>query len=435
MLLPAGPNVWKVLALSSAATADPPPRTGDASLKRQLQRTTRAQSIRAFALVVPLLAFICVFFLAPIIDMMTRSVYAPMVAESLPRTMAHLEDWDFEALPGEAAFQAIAAELLARDEDGSLGRLALQLNHEIPGARSQIMRTPGGLRRLEQAPDSYREVLTEIHSGWGAPDFWAGLKVVGQPLTLRYYLAAFDRGYDSQGNIVPRPEYEQVYVMLLVRTFWASGLIVALCLLAGYPIAYQIATSPPRVGNLLLILVLLPFWTALLVRTAAWIVLLQQQGVINDVLVSLGLVSDDDRLRIVYNMTGTIVAMVHIMLPFMVLPLYSVMKGISPEYMRAAQSLGATPLHAFFRVYLPLTMPGIGAGCILVFILSIGFYITPALVGGRSGQFLSSFIAYHIQTSLNWGLAAALAGVILICVLALYVIYNRIFGIANMKLG
>lgn len=408
----------------------------DVSLRQRLRRTTRAQSLRAFALVVPLLAFVFAFFIVPIFDMMTRSVYDPRVSDSLPRTLALLEDWEFAGLPDEAAFAALAEELLAGQADGSLGRLALHLNHEIPGARSQLMRTATALERLDEEPvESYRETLLDIHRGWGETDFWAGLKVVGQPLTLRYYLAAFDHQYDAQGRIVPRPDYEQVYVLLLVRTLWASALIVILCLLAGYPIAYHIATSPARIGNLLLILVLLPFWTALLVRTAAWIVLLQQQGVINDLLVFGGLLPDDDRVRIVYNMTGTIIAMTHIMLPFMVLPLYSVMKGISPEYMRAAQSLGATPFRAFRSIYLPLTMPGIGAGCILVFILSIGFYITPALVGGRTGRFISSFVAYHIQTSLNWGLAAALAGVILICVLALYLLYNRIFGVANMKLG
>lgn len=422
--------------MSSTATVDQSPRSGDVSLKRQLRRTTRAQSVRAFLLVVPLLAFVLVFFIIPIFDMMTRSVYDPLVAQSLPRTMTALGDWEFAGLPDEEAYAAAAEDVLARQADDTLGRLALQLNHEIPGARSQMLGTATGLQALdEEQVESYREALIDIHSGWGEQEFWAGLKIVGQPLTLRYYLAAFDRRYDEQGRIVPRPEYEQVYVMLLIRTLWASALIVALCLLAGYPIAYHIATSPARVGNLLLILVLLPFWTALLVRTAAWIVLLQQQGVINDLLVFTGMLSDSDRLRIVYNMTGTLVAMTHIMLPFMVLPLYSVMKGISPEYMRAAQSLGATPLRAFWSVYLPLTAPGIGAGCILVFILSIGFYITPALVGGRTGQFISSFVAYHIQTSLNWGLAAALAGVILVCVLAMYVVYNRIFGVANMRLG
>ena len=227
-----------------------------------------------------------------------------------------------------------------RQEDGSLGSLALQLNHEIAGARTLLLRTAKG---LEETPSpavgsSYQELLTSIHRQWGEQDFWSTLKIMGNSFTLRHYLAAFDQRYDANGEIVARPDYEQVHVMLFGRTLWASALIVVLTLLLGFPIAYHIANSPPKVGNLLLILVLLPFWTALLVRTAAWIVLLQQQGVLNDLLVALGLVADEARLRMMHNMTGTIVAMTHIMLPFMVLPLYSVMKSIPPVHMRAAAS-------------------------------------------------------------------------------------------------
>jgi len=171
------------------------------------------------------------------------------------------------------------------------------------------------------------------------------------------------------------------------------------------------------------------------VRTTSWIVMLQTQGVLNDLMVWLGLISDDSRLQMIYNQTGTIVAMTHILLPFMILPLYSVMKGISPSYVRAARSLGANQLTAFVKVYLPLTVPGIGAGCILVFILAIGYYITPALVGGQSGQLISNSIAYHMQESLNWGLAASIGAILLFAVLALYLIYNKIVGVDNMKFG
>ncbi|HSH27929.1 MAG TPA: ABC transporter permease, partial [Wenzhouxiangella sp.] len=318
----------------------------------------------------------------------------------------------------------------------TLGSLALQLNHEIAGARTILLRTANELDGDDAAADgSFQDRLISIHPQWGEQEFWSTLKIMGEAFTLRHYLGAFDHRYDAMGEIVARPEYEQIHLMLFGRTLWASALIVLLTLLLGFPIAYHIANSPPHVGNLLLILVLLPFWTALLVRTAAWIVLLQQQGVLNDLLVALGLISDDGRLRMMHNMTGTIVAMTHIMLPFMVLPLYSVMKSIPPVHMRAAASLGAPPFLAFVRVYLPQTKPGIGAGCILVFILCIGYYITPALVGGRTGQFISSFVAYHIQQSLNWGLAAALSGVILVAVLLLYLLYSRVFGGDSIRLG
>ncbi|MCY3839419.1 MAG: ABC transporter permease, partial [Gammaproteobacteria bacterium] len=182
-------------------------------------------------------------------------------------------------------------------------------------------------------------------------------------------------------------------------------------------------------------LVLVPFWTSLLVRTTAWIVLLQNQGVVNDILVLLGIVPDNERIAMIYNMTGTFVTMTHVLLPFMVLPLYSVMRSIPARHMDAAASLGATPMQAFRRVYWPQTLPGVGAGSLLVFILAIGYYITPALVGGQSGQLISNMIAYHMQTSLNWGLAAALAAILLLAVIGLYVLYDRVVGIDRMRLG
>ncbi len=162
---------------------------------------------------------------------------------------------------------------------------------------------------------------------------------------------------------------------------------------------------------------------------------LGQNGVLLEVMAWLGLVGDDGRPQLIYNMTGTIVAMTHILLPFMILPIYSVMRGVSPTYMRAARSLGATPALAFYRVYLPQTVPGVGAGGILVFILAMGYYITPALVGGQDGTLISNFIAFHMTKSLNWGFAAALGAIMLAGVLGLYWLYDRVVGISNMKLG
>jgi putative spermidine/putrescine transport system permease protein len=170
------------------------------------------------------------------------------------------------------------------------------------------------------------------------------------------------------------------------------------------------------------------------VRTTAWIVLLQEQGIVNNAPVGLGLLSDENRLSMMYSMTGTIVAMTHVLLPFMILPLYSVMKVIPPSYVRAARSLGATSWTTFRRIYLPQTLPGIGAGSLLVFILAVGYYITPALVGGADGQLISNLISFHMSKS-NWSLAAALAAMLLIAILALYWIYDRLIGIDRLKLG
>ena len=277
--------------------------------------------------------------------------------------------------------------------------------------------------------------MTAADPAWAEPRAWLALKRAGERWTVRHYLNAVDRERGPDGRIARRPPEQRIYLQLFGRTLLVSLAVTALCLLLGYPLAYLIAHAPPRRAALLLVGVLLPFWTSLLVRTTSWIVLLQSQGVINDLLVALGVIGDGERLAMVYNMTGTLVAMTHVLMPFMVLSLYSVMRTIRPLYLRAAASLGAGPVQAFRRVYWPQSLPGVGAGSLLVFIVALGYYITPALVGGRSGQLISNLIAYHMQESLNWGLASALGGVLLTGVLALYVVFDRVVGINRLRLG
>ena len=197
--------------------------------------------------------------------------------------------------------------------------------------------------------------------------------------------------------------------------------------------AWLIANLPTRSASLLLIFVLLPFWTSLLVRTTAWFVLLQDNGIINDALIAMGLT--EEPLKLIFSRFGTIIAMTHIQLPFTLLPIYSVMKTISPTYMRAARSLGAGPVYAFTRIYMPQTLPGVAAGCLLTFILSLGYYITPALVGGPTDQMISGVIADSMNRDLNWGKASALGAVLLMATVILYLVYDRLVGIDKMKLG
>ena len=371
----------------------------------------------------------------PIADMLFRSVENQIVPATLPKTVVALEDWDMNSgePPGEPVFAALHDDLLVAVEAKTHTRLGSRLNYENSGI-SSLMRKSG--RQVEDMDPGlpYREQFLDIDEDWGSVPLWQTIRLYSGPYTDGYFLNALDLQKTPEG-IALKPERERIYVTLFLRTFALSITITFTCLLLGYPIAWLLASLPLRSSNLLLILVLLPFWTSLLVRTASWKVLLQQQGVINDILVWLGLVADDNRLAMINNATGTIIAMTHILLPFMILPLYSVMKTIPPTYLRAAKSLGATDWTAFWRVYFPQTVPGIGAGAILVFILAIGYYITPELVGGTSGTFISNRIAYHISTSLNWGLAAALGTLLLVFVLALYWLYDRIVGIDNVKLG
>ncbi|MCU4652626.1 ABC transporter permease [Roseibacterium sp. SDUM158016] len=528
-------------------------------LKVSLNRALRAQKLRALALIAPLLLFILVTFVAPIVDMLFRSVENQIVSETLPRTVVALEEWeDHSELPPENAFAALAYDFMEAAEKRNHTRLGSRLNYETTGLSSIFRRSgrgiddvgetyaeqfidldaaweepatwvslmadpewieaqaewaaeddrdaaeprfrlaPGVADLLPETASAYRgfaltiqsededsptaeepwntvylalyrdlsmgadvsgytgpgaDLLSEasaavagfetldlrgafadLDDGWVELPVWETIEAFSDPYTAGYFLAAVDLQLTPQG-IEVQPEEQRIYILLFQRTIFMSLMITISCVLLGYPIAYLLSNLPMRASNLLLILVLLPFWTSLLVRTSAWKVLLQNEGVINDLLVWSGLIADDARLALINNQTGTIIAMTHILLPFMILPLYSVMKTIPPSYVRAAKSLGANNWTAFWRVYFPQSVPGIGAGCILVFILAIGYYITPELVGGRTGTFISNRIAFHISDSLNWGLAAALGSILLALVLVLYWLYDRLVGIDNVKLG
>lgn len=403
-------------------------------LKISLARAQRRGKLKAIGLVVPLFLFILVAFFVPILDMLFRSVENQLVGQVMHRTAPLLHQWDDQSgeLPDEAVFAALAEDFREAKEAKSSGKVGRRLNYEKPGFSGLFRKTA---RRINTVEPPYQQAFIDLDKKWGDIENWRVFKRESSAFTVSYYLAAMDMGYGETGEIVRNDDKRRIYLKLFWRTIWMSLLITAICLVLAYPISYLLSVLPTRKSNLLIILVLLPFWTSLLVRTTAWIALLQQEGVINDFLVWLGFVATDDRLAMIHNRTGTIVAMVHILLPFMVLPLFSVMKTIPPSYMRAAKSLGATPFTAFVRVYMPNTVSGIGAGAILVFILAIGYYITPALVGGQSGTLISNFIAFHMSSSLNWGLAAALGSILLVIVLVLYFLYDKLVGIDNMKLG
>lgn len=423
----------------SASNIQQPLTTADGvPLKISLQRTLRRQKLIALSLVAPLFLFILLTFLLPIGDMLLRSIDNEIIPQQLPQTSKALATWDEtrEELPSENVFAALAADIRQGAEAKTINRAGKRLNYEYSGFSSLFRKSARRVRRLKfDKVESFRKEMIKIDKKWGQIIYWRVLKQESGLRTSSYYLAAFDAQNNEKGEVVLKPETERIYINLFGRTILLSFFITLMTIVLGYPIAFLLASLPTRISNLLMILVLLPFWTSLLVRTSSWIALLQKEGVINDLLVWLNVIDDGNRLSMIHNSTGTIVAMTHILLPFMVLPLFSVMKTIPPDYMRAARSLGATPFTAFRRIYMPNTIPGIGAGGILVFILAIGYYITPALVGGTDGTFISNFIAYHISTSLNWGLAAALGTLLLLLVLALYLLYDKVVGIDNMKLG
>ncbi len=526
-------------------------------LKVSLNRALRRQKLRAMLLIAPLLIFVLVTFIAPIADMLFRSIENQIVSDTLPRTTSELATWDAETgeIPPPEVFDALFKDMFIATERKAHTRLGSRLNYELTGV-SSLFRKSG--RRVDDMGEVYQDQFEDLNDFWkdgenwsalmgsdawrssmsdwdgkdgrSAPAFeprsdvastlpetvaiyrefvdfvlseddnplaedpwavvyaalyedlangadvsavsgagaaelleaeaaasnfetvdytaafadvdkdwhsievWQTIQTYSPDFTSGYFLNAVDMQKTPDGPAM-RPDNERIYIKLFIRTMFMSLVITGSCILLGYPVAWILANLPARTANLLMILVLLPFWTSLLVRTSAWKVMLQQQGVVNDTLVWLGIVADDSRLALINNQTGTIIAMTHILLPFMILPLYSVMKTIPPSYLRAAKSLGATNWTAFWRVYFPQSVPGIGAGSILVFILAIGYYITPEIVGGTTGTFISNRIAYHISSSLNWGLAAALGAILLAFVLGLYWAYDKIVGIDNVKLG
>ena len=421
------------------STAEQILTTDGIPLKVSLKKTERKNKIKAFLLVFPLLLFIIVTFVVPIGDMLLRSVDDSQINEVYGKTFEEYKKWDKEKdkLPPEAVYKALFNDIAYGDKI-QIGRSITRMNYSKSGWKSLIKKTRRQIKKIvksEEFPTSYKDALIEINIGWADPTFWYSMSQMLSESTPIYYWNAIDRTYDQDANVVRQPEERRMYVRTWIKTFKVSVYVTFFCLVLGFPVAHLLANLPLRYSNLLMIFVLLPFWTSLLVRTTAWIVMLQQNGVINGVLVWLGILSDEGRIQMVYNQTGTIIAMTQILLPFMVLPLYSVMKVIPKSHMRAAQNLGAKPANAFRRVYLPQTVPGMSAGGLLVFVLAIGYFITPELVGGKDGQLIGHWIAYHLKTTLNWGLCSALGGILLGIMLVLYWLYNKIVGIDNIKLG
>ncbi|MGG2398302.1 ABC transporter permease [Pseudomonas sp. SH1-B] len=402
------------------------------SLKQRLARAERFNRLKSKALILPLLLFLFLTFLLPIGALLLRSVDNPEVVGSLPRTVEAIAAWDGRGLPDEAVYRAIATDIAEARRNQALGDLSKRLNMELAGFRSLVSSTARKLP-LREEPASYQEAFLNLDERWGDPAYWQVIRRNASSVTPYYLLAALDHRIDDLGELAKATPDQAIYLDIFVRTFWMSLVITAICLVLAYPLAYLLANLPTRSGNLLMILVLLPFWTSILVRVAAWIVLLQSGGLINSALMSLGII--EQPLQLVFNRSGVYVAMVHIMLPFMILPIYSVMKGISPSYMRAAVSLGCHPFASFWRVYFPQTLAGVGAGCLLVFILSIGYYITPALLGSPNDQMISYFVAFYTNTTINWGMATALGGLLLAATLVLYVVYSWLVGASKLRLG
>lgn len=390
----------------------------------------RREAWRALILAVPLLVFLSLTFIVPIGKLLLMSVRSDEVSNALPQTAELLASWnDPTSLPAAEVFDALGSDLLQAQEAGSLATAARRLNNYEPGFRSLLLKT---VRRLPASDGvSFRDEMPRIDARWEEVETWRLLKRAAARFTPDYLLTAVDRKIDSAGAVVSVESAKAVYVAAFIRTFVISASVTLICLVLGYPVAYLLATLPARQSNLLMIFVIVPFWTSLLVRTTAWYVLLQPNGIMNSLLIKSGLVNAP--LPLMFNRTGVLIGMTHVLLPFMILANYAVMKGISPAYQRAAVSLGAHPVIAFLRVYVPQTLPGIGTGTFLVFVLALGYYITPALLGGAGDEMISQLVSVQMDRQLNWGLAGALCVYLVAFTLVVYVVFNRLVGVDRLR--
>jgi putative spermidine/putrescine transport system permease protein len=404
---------------------------GDRSLTAQLARAESARKLKAALLTAPLLVFLLLSFIGPIGALLTKSFVDTDLADALPNVTREIRRWDGSALPDEATFAALIDDVREARAAGTLAPAATRLNYDLSGFRTLLFATGRQLPERLEAPAC--ETLIGIDPKWGESETWGAIARASGPVTSLFLLAAVDLRKTADGRLAGAPREEAIFVQVLGRTFAIATAVTLLCLVLGYPLAYVLATLPARTANVLLVLVLLPFWTSLLVRTSAWIVLLQHEGVINSALLQAGLI--EAPLEMLYRRAAVYAAMTHVLLPFMVLPLYAVMRTIPPVHVRAALSLGASPAAAFWRVYAPQTLPGVGAGVLMVFIQALGYYITPALVGGPDDQMLSYFVAFYASKTINWGMAAALSLALLAATVALYYVYDRLVGIDKIRMG
>jgi putative spermidine/putrescine transport system permease protein len=413
---------------AQAAASGSPARAGG---RASFQKARRRASVQALLLALPLIVFLLSTFIAPIALLLARSVQNHEMPDSMPALTRALDAWDGRGVPDEHLFALLASGLKQAHDSGQLGTVARRLNFAQPEFRSLLMRSARNLPA--DAPLAWKPALIELDERWNAPETWRLLKRAAASPTPDYLLAAVDAQVTPQGSLAFVPDNASVYRQAFLRTVSISATVTLLCLLLGYPVAWMLANLPEKSSNRLMLLVIVPFWTSLLVRTTAWYVLLQPGGVINSLLMGLGLATHP--LPLIFNRAGVLIGMTHVLLPYMILAIYSVMKSVSPIYVRAAQSLGAHPFTAFLRVYVPQTLPGVGAGCFLVFVLALGYYITPALLGGAGDEMISQLIAMQTNTQLNWGLAGALSAYLVIFTAIFYFLFNRIVGIDRLRFG
>ncbi|MQV24903.1 ABC transporter permease [Sinorhizobium meliloti] len=373
----------------------------------------------SLVLCAPAAVFIFVFFVLPLAGMMKTSVMDTTISNAFPALAREADGWSPPSPPTEAMRAALVSDLQTTTPQ-VLGDAVRRLNASFSGFRSLMSKTTSAIRNANgKAVD-----LSAVDPRWQQPEVWSTIVDGLRPYTDQFLLAAVDYGRGANGSIEPLPPSVAANQLTFGRTFAIAGIVTGLCLLIGYPYAMLAASVEGVRRQAILLAAVIPMWTSVLVRTAAWFILLQDQGLINGALRAVGIL--DGSLPLLFNRFAVVLAMTHILLPFMVLPIFNVLISIPRNLLPAAAALGANPLRAFMLVTLPLSLRGIASGCLLVFMASIGFYILPALLGGAQDQLISSTIAFYALSSANWQMASALGLVLFAVTAVLYYIYNQL---------
>lgn len=368
------------------------------------------------AMVLPLVLFIVVVFLWPVARFLALSVDNSDITSNLSRTFAQLDGWQpAEGPPPEPLLDALVQDLAEARRKGRDGVLAQLINQRQVGTRFLVIKTAKDAAEGRFDARPVGDALLAGHPGWADAALWTEIIRARGALTGYYLLGSLDLQRSTDGGIERVPADRAVFLDALFRTIWISLVVTVVCAVLAVPLAQAIASAPPAWSRIMFALVLFPLWTSLLVRTVIWIIVLQRNGPVNAALVFGGLV--DEPITLIYTRFSLYIAMIQVLLPLMVLSLVSVMRRVPASYMKAALSLGAPWATAWRRVQLPLIMPGILAGAAIVFVFALGYYITPTLVGGPGDQMISSYIAFYTNTTLNWGLAAALSVQLLLILL------------------
>lgn len=379
--------------------------------------TSQAGRERALTLaaLTPALGFVLIFFVVPLCFVFAYSINGPGLGSYFPNyTIARGSGPQAEV----AALGKDVAQLKRSDQ------FELALRRVRSADRNLADALRGAQPRGDDAPfDGSRLAASNSQ-------FWSQFGDLMGRYTIRNYLAAVDMERRPDGSWGMVAANRRVYTSVLLNTFSISLVTAILSLLFGYPLAYWINSRSPRTQAVVLGLLLIPLWTSFLVRTYGWIIMLQTNGALNWAVETLHL--SDTPLYLMNTRVGLYIAMVHVLLPLLVFPLLSVMRTIPDDYVKAAMLHGATPFRAFWKAYLPLTYPGVMAGTVLVFVIALGYYITPALIGGPGETTISMLIAMNVNTLLNWGMAGALSMIVLFITLVLFAIYGKSFSKAGL---